>query len=151
MYLKHGDSCPTKGRTSLYQIWCSMKSRCKEKSKMYYYGRGITVCDEWNEYENFKLWATENGYEVGLSIDRIDTNGNYEPSNCRWVTWKTQTRNRRNSTAVTINGETHSVPEWSEISGIKYCTLWERYIVGNFEKEVFLRPVQKRRKEKINE
>lgn len=83
----------------LYHIWGSMKGRCynsKMRNYKNYGGRGITVCDEWrNDFLKFKEWALKNGYNECLSIDRIDVNGNYEPSNCRWVTWKVQNWNKR--------------------------------------------------------
>lgn len=77
-------------KTRLYRIWCGMRARCySSKSNVFkwYGGKGIKVCEEWNEnYESFRDWAMANGYEEGLSIDRINSNGNYEPSNCRWLT-----------------------------------------------------------------
>ena len=83
--------------TRLYRIWSSMKQRCKyEHHKCFfrYGGRGITVCNTWEEnFAAFRDWALENGYADNLTLDRIDVNGNYEPSNCRWVTMKTQQNN----------------------------------------------------------
>ena len=86
--------------TRIYSIWIDIKSRVfNSKSKSYndYGGRGITLCDEWLDVQNFYDWAILNGYEEnkGLSIDRIDNDGNYEPSNCRWVTQTIQSRNQR--------------------------------------------------------
>lgn len=87
--IKHGDAS-TNNEASLYRIWRSMKKRCYLKSfdsYKYYGARGIEVCDEWkNNYNAFKLWAILNGYGDNLTIDRINPRGNYEPSNCQWLT-----------------------------------------------------------------
>mgnify|MGYP007038196624 CR=1 FL=1 len=94
-------------KTSLYKVWCAMKSRCNSPNvKQYkdYGGRGIKVCDEWNDKNGFiafSSWALSHGYQTGLEIDRIDNNGNYEPSNCRFVTHKENMNNRRNSKCKT--------------------------------------------------
>lgn len=121
----HGQS-----KTRLYNIWGGMKDRCfnpRASGYQYYGERGITVCDEWaKDFQSFYEWATQNGYSDDLSIDRIDTNGNYEPSNCRWATAKEQRLNQRQK-EITYNGETHTLLEWSEITQIKYATLIWRY------------------------
>lgn len=82
----------------LYHVWGSLRHRCNnpnDKNYKYYGGRSITVCDEWADYMNFHNWAMANGYQNGLTIDRINNDGNYESSNCRWVTMTVQNRNKR--------------------------------------------------------
>jgi hypothetical protein len=119
-----------------------MKDRCyNEKTKAYkdYGGRGITVCDEWrNDFEAFLKWALDNGYRDDLTIDRIDVNGNYEPSNCRLVTMKEQANNRRSNNKILYDGKLFTLAEWSEIIGIPYHVLYDRLTVSkwSFEKAI---------------
>lgn len=114
----------------LYSIYKCMKTRCfynSHKSYSNYGGRGITICKEWlDDFMNFYNWAIDNGYDDNLTIDRIDTNGNYEPSNCRWVTMKEQERNRRNTIWIYYNGQTKPLAQWAEDYNIKYATLKQR-------------------------
>ena len=88
-------------KTRLHRIWMHMKDRCYNKNNekyKHYGGRGISVCEQWrNSYVEFSEWAKANGYADDLTIDRIDTNGNYEPNNCRWVDYTTQNNNKRNN------------------------------------------------------
>lgn len=83
----------------LYKVWSGMKTRCYNKNFIYYCnygGRGITICDEWkNDFLNFYNWSISNGYKDGLTIDRINNDGNYEPNNCKWSTRAEQNRNMR--------------------------------------------------------
>ena len=120
--------------TPLHSIWKSMKQRCYDKHGKYYKdygGRGIKVCKEWkNNYEIFYQWAINNGYEKGLTIDRINNNGNYEPSNCRWATLIEQGNNKRNNILLTYKGKTHTATEWSRITGINARTIRQRVRKG---------------------
>ncbi len=113
--------------TKIYDAWANMKSRCfykKDPCFKHYGGRGITVCEQWKKsFTEFYKWAVKNGYKEGLELDRTNNNGNYEPSNCRWVTHTANGRNRRTNHLVTYKGETHCIKEWAEITGIKYYTL----------------------------
>lgn len=122
-----------KTNTRLYRIWHSMISRCKYdfKGSERYFGRGIKVCKEWeNSFEVFYEWAMLNGYKDELTIDRIDFNGNYEPSNCRWVGKLDQDNNRGSNKKIEIKGEFHTIAEWSRISGVKYETIRSRLSRG---------------------
>lgn len=119
-----------KSEHPLYQVWAKMKSRCYDKnSKSYhnYGGRGIIVCDGWLSISTaFIEWAKDNGWAKGLEIDRINNDGNYEPSNCHFVTRKVNTRNRRKAIYYEYKGESKRLYEWSEISGIPYPRLENR-------------------------
>ena len=87
------------------------------------------MCEEWrNNFDIFENWCLSNGYKKGLSIDRINNDGNYEPSNCRWVSNKTQCNNKRTNFNITYNNETHTLMEWSEITGIKWATIRNRIV-----------------------
>lgn len=136
---KHGES-PKLGKNAsrLYTIWDNMRSRCNNKKNPNYVdygGRGISVCKEWDDYSAFKNLALENGYTDDLTIDRIDVNGNYSPANCRWVTQKDQCRNKRTNRFITYKGETRTIAEWSELTGIPYHTLKSRINVYHFTPE----------------
>lgn len=122
-------------KSRLYEILVNIKTRCynvNNKTYKNYGGRGITVCEEWrNDFLNFYNWAMDNGYRDDLTIDRIDVNGNYEPSNCRWVNWKIQQNNRRNNHIIEYNGEKHTLQEWSEILPINVSSSVLRYRILN--------------------
>lgn len=142
MYIKHG-----KRNTRLYRIWLQMKNRCyNENTERYsdYGGRGISVCDEWkNNFQTFYDWSMSNGYDEHLTIDRIDNDGNYSPENCRWSTVQEQVRNTRSNVLLTLNGETHCVAEWSEITGIKETTIRSRIRYGWNTERILTNPARK--------
>lgn len=130
----HGET-----NTKLFHIWVGIKTRCHNPNTINYHnygGKGISICEEWdNSFESFRDWALSNGYKDGLQIDRIDFNGNYEPSNCRWCTAKEQQRNKSSNTMITYQGETHSIAEWADIIGIKYDVLQKRISVAKMPLE----------------
>ena len=114
----------------LYSIYNNMKSRCynsKLKSYKNYGARGIKICDDWlTDFMNFYNWAIDNGYKEGLTLDRIDVNGNYEPSNCRWTTSKVQCNNTRSNVMITIGNDTKTLSNWCEVYNINYKTVRDR-------------------------
>lgn len=133
-----------KGRTYYTKPWYNsyrcMMDRCyREKSGNYkYYGaKGIKVCDEWHDIRNFEKWVESNAYSKGMTLDRIDVNGDYSPENCRWATMKTQCNNRTNTVVVEYNGERHTISEWSKITGINRSTLNNRYYRGDRGNKLF--------------
>ena len=141
-------------KTRIYHIWSDMKSRClseKDNAYCYYGGRGITVCDEWkneNGFIAFKNWAYANGYSDDLSLDRIDVNGNYEPDNCRWVTQKIQSNNRRDTIYLTMDNETHALTIWAEKINVRRGVLYWRKTHGWSDEKTLTTPVLNERREK---
>ncbi len=125
----------------LHNIWHNMTYRCNSPScqlYIHYGGRGIKVCSEWNDnFEAFKEWSLSHGYRDNLSIDRIDVNGDYEPSNCRWATSLQQAYNRRNSNYITYKNETKPIKEWSEITGISAELIYSYRSQGYKLDEIF--------------
>lgn len=116
----------------------SIINRCKsEKNCAYknYGGRGICVCDDWSNKEygkqKFLKWAFENGYKEGLTIERIDVNGNYSPENCRWATYKEQARNKRTNKIISLFGKNKCIAEIAENFGLKQPTLNRRWNAGD--------------------
>lgn len=116
--------------TRLYKIWQCMKYRCngnKYHQSYLYKDRGIKLYESWNDFNNFYEWAKDKYFE-GSSIDRIDTNGNYEPSNCRFVDKYTQANNKRNNIVIEYKGKKQTLAEWSKETGINYFCLRSRYL-----------------------
>lgn len=121
---KHG--AYTKNPT-LYGVWATMKHRCEDKKRAKYkdYGaRGIKVCNAWQEPNAFIEWALANGYKKGLQLDRKDNDGDYSPNNCRWVTPKENSRNRRNTILLTVGDKTMCVSAWCEIKDVSPFTVY---------------------------
>lgn len=123
--IKHGGK-----KERLYGIWHGMKQRCYDSSCKDFdrYGkRGICVCENWrNDYNAFREWSINNGYDSKKTIDRIDVNGNYAPDNCRWITLEEQNRNKEETIYLEYNGERKSLADWCDDLGIKYQTVYAR-------------------------
>ena len=135
---KHGLSSK-----KLYSVWKAIKQRCYNSKNQDYcnYGlRGIKMCEEWkNDYIKFHKWSIKNEYVEGLSLDRIDVNGNYEPNNCRWVTNKQQANNKRNTIYIEYDDERITISELSEKTGIKREVIEMRYIRGDRGERLYRR------------
>lgn len=118
----------------LYKVHEQMKQRCFNKNCKTFYrygGRGITVCDEWLKYSNFKEWALKNGYKEGLDIDRINNDGNYEPNNCRFVPHIINCYNRSSTIKTVIDGVEYTLDKLSEKYSINIDCLRRRYKKGD--------------------
>lgn len=112
-----------------YRSYKAMMERCYLPScgnYERYGGKGVTVCEEWHDINNFAKWAENSGYAPGLTIDRIDATKGYSPDNCRWATKKQQSNNRKNTIFYTYNGETKALTDWASIFGINRYTLYDR-------------------------
>lgn len=126
--VKHGASSP---RTRTYMVWQTMRKRCRDKNHptfKNYGGRGISVCKRWDDYS---LFLKDMGNpSLGMTIERIDNDGNYEPSNCRWATRKEQAMNRRKNNGrvkiISMNGKSAPVGEWEKSLGLSQGMLWHR-------------------------
>lgn len=130
----HGES-----KSILYKRWKAMRKRCQNPNNSdypHYGGRGIKVCDEWQDYLKFKEWALSHGYSDDLSIDRIDVDGDYEPSNCRFITMQEQCNNRSNNISIEYGEEKYTLSELSKLCDIQYGTLYERVKRGLSVEEI---------------
>lgn len=137
--------------TRIYAEWKSMKARCfttTSKAYIRYGGRGITVCDEWlDNFQSFYDWAMSNGYSNILTLDRINNDGNYEPSNCRWVSRTIQMNNTSRNVFVTLNGETKTFHDWiRELNLTKQAIIDRVYKCGWSMEEALTRPIRRRRR-----
>jgi len=127
-FTKQGDTSKR-----LYSIWAGMKGRCSNKNiEEYknYGGRGISVCEEWEDYPTFKSWAISSGYKSYLTIERVDVNGNYTSENCTWILSSLQNRNCRNTTRYTIGEENKPLVEWCEIFNVPLSRAHKRVYLG---------------------
>lgn len=135
---KHG-----KRNSRLYVIWRDMKARCsnsKTPNSRFYFQKGITVCDDWkNSFEEFYDWATSNGYNEDLTLDRIDNSKGYTPTNCRWVTPKEQAHNRTNNVYATLGEKTMICEDWDRYFRRSSSYTSQRLKKGKTIKELYLR------------
>lgn len=132
--LSHGMS-----NSKLYKVWVAMKRRCENKADSGYHnygGRGIAVCEEWkNDFVSFCKWAMDNGYKEGLTIDRINNDGNYSPENCRWATRKEQASNLRKTIFLEYCGERYSLSQWGDITGYGSHAIYDRVFIRGWAVE----------------
>jgi hypothetical protein len=141
--LGHGNKTHGMTNTRAYRIWCGMLSRCnnpRSQQWAYYGGRGIKVCERWQKFENF---LSDMGYpEDGMSLDRVDGDGDYSPQNCRWATKTEQSANRRNVRTLTHNGITLSVAGWARALGIHANTMNGRIVNGFPPEKLFAKALK---------
>jgi hypothetical protein len=136
---KHGQI-----RHPIYTSWRAMRRRCNSPSSdqwRHYGGRGIQICHEWESFPAFMAWALSAGWKPGLTIERVNVDGNYEPSNCKWATPLEQSVNRRAMLPVEVDGLSFSVLQWSKKTGIPQATLYKRYHAGIRGSKFIARPV----------
>lgn len=140
---------PNKKNNVSFITWRSMKDRClnpKNKAYLYYGGRGIKVCERWLSFYNFLSDMGEK--PVGLTLERINTNGNYEPGNCKWATWEEQHNNTRKSRFVYFNEEKKTIRQWEKNLGMPKHVLYKRIFLRGWDiKKAFTTPIQQHRRE----
>lgn len=124
--------------TSEHAIWKAMRQRCYNANAQNYHrygGRGIKICKEWHDFKAFYIWCSQSGFKEGLTIDRIDNNGDYCPENCRWVDKVTQGNNKSNNRKLLLNGELISITQVGKITGIDRRTISYRLNSGWTDKQ----------------
>ena len=126
---EHQEKLFGQSNSRLYHIWQNMKSRCynpEAHNYKYYGGEGVAICDDWQDFRNFYLWAINNGYADNLTIERKDSNKGYSPENCRWATQKEQANNKRNNRLLTYGEKTQTLSQWADEYNISPKTLHTR-------------------------
>ena len=128
---KHG-AATRKNKHPIYRNYHHMLERCynpNNKNYNLYGARGITVCETWkNDFSTFFNWALSNNWQQGLSIDRIDNNGNYYPENCRWSTQLEQCNNQNKNIVLTYQNKTQTLSQWARELNMPYACLYDRYL-----------------------
>ena len=135
--------------TKVYRVHTNMMSRCfnpKDKRYLFYGKRGILVCDEWKNVTTFYNWAINNGFKEGLTIERINVNGNYKPGNCKWIPGAEQGRNRRQNHRICFRGETNILSHWAKKLGVDKTTIAWRLSHNWTEEEALTIPIRGKRK-----
>ena len=143
--IKHGANITGK-RTKLYCVWLTMRNKCTNPNHdryKWYGARGIKVCERWNDFESFKIDMGEPPQDgEKYTLDRIDTNGNYEPENVRWATWTTQQNNKRCNRIVALpSGRQVTVSQAAKITGIGYRTILKRLALNWKDKDLFQKAI----------
>lgn len=133
MRLRHG-----KSKTPIHNLWCDMRKRCMNPKQVHFHrygGRGISVCKRWEVFENF--YKDMGDPPIGMKLDRIDNNGNYTPSNCRWATQMEQQNNRSTNRLIAYRGETKTISQWARETGVKAGTIHWRLKSNILVKDLF--------------
>lgn len=141
--LKHGMH-----NTRIHRIWMQMHARCNARSGnnyKWYAERGVKVCNEWSDFQNFYQWSANNGYADDLSIDRIDVDGDYSPENCRWVDIITQANNKRNNFKIEYGGRTQTIPQWARETSLPAGVIRYRILHGWTPEEALFTNVREKR------
>lgn len=132
-------------KNPVFKSWKNMMRRCynpKDTRYIWYGARGIIVCERWHDHDNFMADMADS-FVSGLTLDRIDNNGNYELSNCRWSTVAEQVRNCSRNVLIEYNGVTLCLADWALKKNMCYGTLWERYKTGWSTERMMTTPVRK--------
>lgn len=136
-------------KTRIYKCYHDMKARCYRKSRndyKWYGGKGIKVCKEWlSDFVIFYNWAINNNYRDNLTLDRKNTNGNYEPNNCQWITISEQQCKRSDCNFIEFNGNIYSMKQLSKTVNIPYNTLKAKYNKLNHNHTKFIEYINKKK------